>query len=396
MHLSNYKNKSLTVLMSLGIIKAVHPLSKTIPLAAALISLGVFTAAAGTSETIYPSFPPNIPPSGPNPIYYKYEWFVQEGGDSTTSGAYAWFRALTTENSTAGSTVTKDRGFYMSDYMMVNLCLGKVFPYHYQEGYNALVTPNYSETFPVEYQPGEIYDPNSEDMELAIANLFAAGAIVTDHYADPNGLWTVDYSHPASYPFLYFLNAGPYQCDNFSGSVSVQGQGAYYGLVVTKAPGVIIRSGAGGVPVSGTTGPEWVPWSVPGVNYSVTGGSQVSVQKIQDGFEKTYPYNTTQHGTYKITRTGGSLDNSLKVNYSFPGNSGSASLGTDFYPYGGSATSTSVTIPANQSYVYVTIYVIQDSYTESAESVNLTISPALYYTVGTASALMTIKDNNWQ
>lgn len=93
-------------------------------------------------------------------------------------------------------------------------------------------------------------------------------------------------------------------------------------------------------------------------------------------------------GAFTITRSGGNLSAALLV---FVSRSGTASNGLDYASLGGSTFI--VTVPANETSAVVTITPLADPLAEPLETVTLTISPNTAYTIGTASATVTIADS---
>jgi glucose/arabinose dehydrogenase/chitodextrinase len=90
-------------------------------------------------------------------------------------------------------------------------------------------------------------------------------------------------------------------------------------------------------------------------------------------------------GEFTFARWGGSTAGGLGIAYTV---SGSASAGSDY-----TALSGTVVIPAGQTSVTVTVTPLDDSAVEPGETVIVTIQPAGAYTIGTASATVTIADN---
>ena len=103
-------------------------------------------------------------------------------------------------------------------------------------------------------------------------------------------------------------------------------------------------------------------------------------------------------GTYEIVRTGG-LTSALVVNFTTGGN---ATRGTDYTlvtdwntPQQATLAGNSVTIPANSSYVDVTLAVASGSTTTTSETASLTIQSGAGYQVGVSSgASINIAVNN--
>ncbi|MEA2710118.1 MAG: hypothetical protein QOF78_2719, partial [Phycisphaerales bacterium] len=93
----------------------------------------------------------------------------------------------------------------------------------------------------------------------------------------------------------------------------------------------------------------------------------------------------TNTGKFTITRTG-STSASLLVNYVI---GGSATNGSDYNSLAGS-----VTIPAGSSSATVTVTPKDDATVENTETVTLTLSPVAGHNLGTASATVTIADND--
>lgn len=93
----------------------------------------------------------------------------------------------------------------------------------------------------------------------------------------------------------------------------------------------------------------------------------------------------TDPGTFTITRTG-DTSQALTVSYAI---SGSASNGTDY-----TAIAETVTIPAGESSVNVTITPIDDVLIEGSETVSLNLVSTPGYTIETAAATVTITDND--
>jgi len=94
------------------------------------------------------------------------------------------------------------------------------------------------------------------------------------------------------------------------------------------------------------------------------------------------------HGAFTFVRTGGDLAAPLVVFFS---RSGTATSGADYVSIGGSTAT--VTIPAGDSSVVVTITVIPDAVVEPPETVEVTIVPRVSYLIGTpGSATVVIQD----
>jgi len=92
-------------------------------------------------------------------------------------------------------------------------------------------------------------------------------------------------------------------------------------------------------------------------------------------------------GTYTFTRTGGSLNVALVVNYT---HSGTATFNTDY-----TGLSTSVTIPAGSTTATVTLTPVDDLIVEGNETAIVTLSANSIYTIGSPStATVTIADND--
>jgi len=92
-------------------------------------------------------------------------------------------------------------------------------------------------------------------------------------------------------------------------------------------------------------------------------------------------------GTFRVTRSGGSLSTDLTVFYSI---AGTATGGSDYQSLSGS-----VAIPAYQSYADIAVAPYDDSVAEGSETVQLTLTSDAGYTVGSPSvATVTISDND--
>ncbi len=94
----------------------------------------------------------------------------------------------------------------------------------------------------------------------------------------------------------------------------------------------------------------------------------------------------TDPGIFRITRTGDTT-NALSVSYTV---AGQASNGTDYTP---NLTGTA-TISAGQSFVDITITPVDDALVEGNETVTLTLASSANYALGTATATVTIADND--
>src|SRR5690606_22114437 len=90
-------------------------------------------------------------------------------------------------------------------------------------------------------------------------------------------------------------------------------------------------------------------------------------------------------GQFTLSRSG-STDQPLVVNVSI---SGTATNGSDY-----TTLATSYTIPAGQSSITIDVLPINDSAYEGNETVTLTITANAAYIIGTASATVTIADND--
>ena len=94
-------------------------------------------------------------------------------------------------------------------------------------------------------------------------------------------------------------------------------------------------------------------------------------------------------GIFTISRTGDTT-NPLTVSFT---TDGTATSGSDYTTPASFATN-SIVIPAGQSSASIAITPINDTIIEANETVNLTLSPAASYTVGTATATVTINDDD--
>ncbi|MGB3204021.1 MAG: S8 family serine peptidase [Crinalium sp.] len=90
-------------------------------------------------------------------------------------------------------------------------------------------------------------------------------------------------------------------------------------------------------------------------------------------------------GRYTLTRTG-STTSALTVNYTV---GGTATNGTDYQALGGS-----ITFAAGQTSVNLPVKVTNDNLVEANETVAVTLSANSAYSIGTASATVTIADND--
>ncbi|WP_051503201.1 MULTISPECIES: endonuclease/exonuclease/phosphatase family protein [Nostocales] len=97
----------------------------------------------------------------------------------------------------------------------------------------------------------------------------------------------------------------------------------------------------------------------------------------------------TDPGTFRITRTGDTT-NALSISYTVATGAGQATNGTDYTP---NLTNTA-TIPAGQTFVDITITPVDDLLGEGNETVTLTLAGSANYTLGTATATVTIADND--
>ncbi|MBD2699724.1 endonuclease/exonuclease/phosphatase family protein [Spirosoma sp. BT702] len=89
---------------------------------------------------------------------------------------------------------------------------------------------------------------------------------------------------------------------------------------------------------------------------------------------------------FTVSRTG-DLTNPLTVTYTVGGN---ATNGTDYTP----TLSGTVTVPAFQSSVDITLTPVDDALFEATETINLMLAEVVAYEVGTSSATATIADND--
>ena len=105
-----------------------------------------------------------------------------------------------------------------------------------------------------------------------------------------------------------------------------------------------------------------------------------------------YAWEPADNGTFRISRTGDTTS-LLTVNFS---TSGTATGGSDYTLKNGSTTLTSaVVIAAGQSYVDVTLGVIDDAVVENTETVILNLTADAAYTLGaTTSGTINIADND--
>lgn len=127
-------------------------------------------------------------------------------------------------------------------------------------------------------------------------------------------------------------------------------------------------------------------------SYTVTGTVSgpaalptVSIVASDAAAAETVVGSTANTGTFTLTRNG-SVTAALTVNFVV---SGTALNGTDY-----NALGTSVTFAAGQSSVILTVTPKDDALAESTESVVVTLSGGASYGVGTASATVTIADND--
>ena len=96
--------------------------------------------------------------------------------------------------------------------------------------------------------------------------------------------------------------------------------------------------------------------------------------------------NPLDEGKFRISRSGGCIDNALNVLYSV---SGTASNGTDYQRLRGRAS-----IRAERPSANVPVKPIDDTIAEPDETVVLTLSPDPAYTIGSpSSATVTIHSN---
>lgn len=120
---------------------------------------------------------------------------------------------------------------------------------------------------------------------------------------------------------------------------------------------------------------------------SVTPSVVVSVKASDVSAAETAAGQTTNPGSWTITRTG-STTSALTVNI---GMSGAATNGTDY-----TSIPTTVTIPAGAASATITLTVKDDTLAEGSESAILTVSAGNGYSVDTANsaATVTISDND--
>ena len=93
--------------------------------------------------------------------------------------------------------------------------------------------------------------------------------------------------------------------------------------------------------------------------------------------------------TFRIARTG-ALTNALTVNYAVVTGSGQATNGVDYTP---ALTGTAI-ITAGQSFVDITITVVDDASIEGNETVTLTLVANANYTINSAATSVTLIDND--
>ncbi|WP_146138304.1 ExeM/NucH family extracellular endonuclease [Chamaesiphon polymorphus] len=96
----------------------------------------------------------------------------------------------------------------------------------------------------------------------------------------------------------------------------------------------------------------------------------------------------TANGSFRISRTGDTT-NALNVNYSVSTGAGQATPSDDYTTLPGTAT-----IAAGSSFVDVLVAPVDDAIVEGDEAVTLTLSPSAGFTLGTATANVTIVDND--
>jgi hypothetical protein len=97
---------------------------------------------------------------------------------------------------------------------------------------------------------------------------------------------------------------------------------------------------------------------------------------------------STVNGSFRISRTGDPTT-ALNVNYSVDTGTGQATPGTDYTSLAGIAT-----IGAGSLFVDVIVAPVDDAIVEGNEAVTLTLSPSASFTLGTATASVTIVDND--
>lgn len=116
-------------------------------------------------------------------------------------------------------------------------------------------------------------------------------------------------------------------------------------------------------------GTNYYPATTGAVSLNITDDPPViTVTKLADAAEPS------TNGTFRLTRTGGDLTQSLTVSYSV---GGTATASTDY-----SSLSGSVAFAANASTADVTVTTIDDSTHELTETVTVTVSAGSGYTVG--------------
>jgi len=128
-------------------------------------------------------------------------------------------------------------------------------------------------------------------------------------------------------------------------------------------------------------------------NYSLTIDPPAAASVVTISGTDSSAGEPSNNGRYRISRTS-PTSSALAVSFSV---SGSAKRSSDYQLKVGSTeiTGSSVTIPAGQSYVDVTLEVIDDSVVESTESATLTVTSGSGYTVGSpSSSTINITDND--
>jgi len=95
-------------------------------------------------------------------------------------------------------------------------------------------------------------------------------------------------------------------------------------------------------------------------------------------------------GSFTFTRSGGDLSQVLTVNFSLGGTAAASATPIDFT----SSIATSISFASNQTSLTVTITPVDDTLVEGPETLSLTLVPNAAYSIGTASATITIADND--
>lgn len=115
------------------------------------------------------------------------------------------------------------------------------------------------------------------------------------------------------------------------------------------------------------------------------GGStpMVSISATSDAAEAG-----TANGSFRVSRSGGTTS-ALVVPYSVSTGTGQATPGTDYTALSGTAT-----IAAGSSFVDVIVTPVDDAIVEGNEAVTLTLTGSAGFTLGTATASVTIVDND--